>query len=156
VAKTASGIAIVTTSPKAAQRFDIEERYEAGLVLTGSEVKALRAGRADLDGAYAMVERGELWLHKMHIGAYEHAGVFAHELRRSRKLLVSSHELERIEGRLTMQGYTLVPTKLYFKNGWAKVEVGLGRVKKMDDRRQELRKQNDLREARAAMAKKRR
>ena len=144
---TAEGIQVVCRNGKAARHYEIEERIEAGVVLTGSEVKSLRGGRADLEGAYASLERGELVLHKMHVGAYEKAGVFGHELRRSRKLLLHRQEIQKIHGRLTMRGYTLIPVELYFKNGWAKVLLGLGKRREVGDRREELRRDADMREA---------
>ncbi len=148
---TAPGEMLVASQPKATQRYDIEERIEAGMVLTGSEVKSLRARKADLEGSYASIDGGELWLHKMHIAPYEQATAFGHEPKRSRKLLVRASEIERLRGRTTQRGYTLVPLRVYFKNGWAKVEIGLGKGKRTVDRREDLKKKADLREARAAM-----
>ena len=124
---------------------------EAGMVLKGSEVKSLRAKRADLEGAYASIERGELYLHKMFIGPYEQAGVFGHEPKDKRKLLVKRRELERLSGKLTMRGYTLVPLRVYFKDGWAKVELGLAKGKDVGDRREDLKRKAALDEARRAM-----
>ncbi len=151
--KQPPGEILVCRNPKATKAYEIEERLEAGMVLTGSEVKSLRARRADLEGAYAAIERGELVLHKMHIAPYEHAGAFGHEPKRSRKLLVNKRELERWEGRLTTRGYTIVPLSVYFKKGWAKVELGLGKGRKVTDKREDLKREADLREARAAMGK---
>lgn len=145
------GELLVCTNPNATRRYEIEERLEAGMVLKGSEVKSLRNKRADLEGAYASIDRGELWLHKMHIAPYDQAGVFGHEPKGSRKLLVHKGELGRIEGRLTMRGYSLVPMRVYFKNGRAKVEIGLGRSRKVGDNRESIRREADMREARAAM-----
>lgn len=151
--KQTPGELLVCRNPKATKQYDIEERLEAGIVLTGSEVKSLRARRADLEGAYATIERGELVLHKMHIAPYEFAGAFGHEPKRSRKLLANKKEIERWEGRLTTKGYTIVPLSVYFKAGWAKVELGLGKGRKVTDKREELKREVDLREARAAMSK---
>lgn len=151
--KKAPGEILVCRNPKATTMYDIEERVEAGMVLMGSEVKSLRARRADLEGAYANVERGEMVLHKMHIAPYEHAGAFGHEPKRSRKLLLKRREIERWEGRLTAKGYTVVPLAVYFKGGYAKVELGLGKGKRVQDRREELKREVDLKEARAAMGK---
>ncbi|HEY8432145.1 MAG TPA: SsrA-binding protein SmpB [Sandaracinaceae bacterium] len=147
------GELLVCRNPKATQAYDIEERIEAGLVLTGSEVKSLRLRRADLEGAYASIDGGEMVLHKMHIAPYELAGAFGHEPKRSRKLLVNRREIQRWEGRLATRGYTIVPLAVYFKGGWAKVELGLAKGRKVKDRREELRREADLREARAAMGK---
>jgi len=150
------GELLVCSQPKAHQRYDIEERIEAGMALMGSEVKSMRDRRADLEGAYATMKAGELWLHKMHVAPYEQAGPFGHEPKRPRKLLLKQHELKRIHGRLTTKGYTLVPLRVYFKGGWAKVELGLGKGKKTVDRREDLKRKTDMREARAAMNKGRR
>src|SRR5262245_56444575 len=124
-AAKAQGELLVCSNPKATKRYEIEERLEAGMILMGSEVKSLRARRADLEGSYAALERGEIYLHQMHIAPYEQAAAFGHEPKRTRKLLLHRREIEKLEGRLTMRGYTLVPTRVYFKNGRAKIELGL-------------------------------
>ena len=149
--KPASSDPLVCRNPKASKRYAIEERYEAGLVLMGSEVKSLRARRADLDGAYATIEREEAFLVNMHIAPYEQATREMHEPRRRRKLLMHRRELDKLQGRLTTQGYALVPTKVYFRRGVAKVELGLGRGRKQGDNREAIRKKLDVREAREAM-----
>ena len=149
------GELLVCRNPKASQRFEIEERLEAGLVLVGSEVKSLRDKRGDLDASYVAVRQGELWLLNMHIAPYTHASTFGHDARRSRKLLVHKHQIKRLEGRLTMRGYALVPIRVYFKNGRAKIELGLGKGKKTVDRREDLKRQADLREAREAVQRRR-
>jgi len=148
--KESPGEFTVCRNPRAAKRYQIEERVEAGMVLAGSEVKSLRARNADLEGAYAGLKNGELWLHKMHIAPYEQAGVFGHDPTRSRKLLLKGAEIRKIFGRLTMRGYTLIPLQVYFKNGWAKVELGLAHAKRVEDRREDLKKKTELREAREA------
>lgn len=142
---------LVCTYRKALQRFEIEERMEAGLVLRGSEVKSLRERHADLEGSYAAMEGGELYLHKMHIGPYEKASAFGHESKSSRKLLMHRHELQRLQGKLSLRGFTLIPLQIYFKGGYAKVELGLATAKKMADRRESLKREQALREAKAAM-----
>ncbi len=151
--KQPPGEILVCRNPKALKTHDIEERLEAGMVLTGSEVKSLRARRADLEGAYASIERGQAVLHKMHIAPYEFAGAFGHEPKRSRKLLMHRQEIQRWEGRLTTRGYTIVPLAVYFKGGYAKVELGLGKGRRVTDRREDLKREVDLQEARAAMGK---
>jgi len=145
------GELLVCRNPKATARFDIDERLEAGLVLQGSEVKSLRDRRADLDGAYASVDRGELFLHGMHIAPYAQAGPFGHEPKRTRKLLAHRREIERLHGRLALKGYTLVPLQVYFREGRAKVELGLAKGKAQADRREDIRRTIDLAEARQAM-----
>jgi SsrA-binding protein len=141
----------VCRNPKATREYEIDERIECGMVLTGSEVKSLRAKHADLEGAYGSVDGEQLYLHKMYIGPYEQAGRFGHETRRSRKLLAHRREINRLLGKLAQRGYTLVPIQVYFKNGRAKVELGLARGRKRGDERESLRRDADLREARAAM-----
>ena len=140
-------------NPRALKSYDIEERLEAGLVLMGSEVKSLRARRADLEGAYASLEGNELFLRNMHIAPYEQAGVFGHEPKRTRKLLCHRREIERLRGLLAHRGYALVPLQVYFKNRRAKVELGLGKGRKLHDDRESIKRKLDLREARSAMAK---
>ena len=150
--KTVPGELLVCRNPKATKLYDIEERLEAGLVLTGSEVKSLRNRRADLEGAYGAIEAGEAWLHKMHIAPYEQAGpFFQHEPKRKRKLLMSRQQIEKWQGKLTVRGYAIVPLAVYFKGGYAKVELGLGKGRKVHDRREELKRDQDLREARDAV-----
>lgn len=142
---------VVARNPKATQRYELEERLEAGVALTGSEVKSLRAGRADLEAAFARLEGGEIFLHNMYIPPYGPATAFGHDPRRARKLLVHAHELEKWSGRVTTKGYTIVPVRVYFKKGWVKVELGLGKGKKVGDEREKIRRQADLAEARDAM-----
>ena len=142
---------LVCRNPKAAKRYDIEERLEAGMVLYGTEVKSLRARRANLEGAYCRIDDDELFLHGMHVAQYEQGGHAGHATQRRRKLLVHRREIEKLRGRLTTKGYALVPLQVYFKNGVAKVQLGLGRGKKKGDDREAIRRQEDLKEARAAM-----
>ena len=151
-----AGLLLVCRNARATFDFTIEDKLEAGIVLTGSEVKSLRARRADLDGAYASVDRGELFLHKMHVAPYEQAGVFGHETRRSRKLLAHKQEIAKFASKLALRGCTIVPLSVYFKDGRAKVELGLGWPKHKEDRREDLKKKAADREARAAMGTKRR
>jgi SsrA-binding protein len=146
-----TGEILVCSNPKAFKQYEIDERIETGMVLMGSEVKSLRARKGDLDGAYAAVIRGELFLHKMHIAPYEQAGTFGHEPKRSRKLLAHKHEIEKLEGKLTLRGFTLIPIRVYFKNGRCKVELGLGKSRHHSDEREGIRRAQDLREAREAM-----
>ncbi len=142
---------LVCRNPKAARRYDIEDRFEAGMVLYGSEVKSLRARRANLEGSYVRLDAGELFLYGMHIAPYDQAGHAGHEPLRRRKLLMHRHEIEKLRGRLTTKGYALIPLQVYFKNGVAKVQLGLGRGRKKGDEREAIRRQEDLKEARAAI-----
>jgi SsrA-binding protein len=140
----------VCTNARALAGYEIGERLEAGMVLVGSEVKSLRGKKASLDGAYASVDAGNLVLHGMHIGPYEQAGVFGHEQKRSRRLLAHRQEIEKLTGKLAQRGFTLVPLRVYFKNGRAKIELGLGKGRKKGDDRETIRRDLDLREAREA------
>lgn len=123
---------------KAHFQYSIEETVEAGLVLTGSEVKSLRAGGANLSDAYAQVRGTEMFLHKAHIAPYTHAGNANHLPERVRKLLLHRREIHRLGGRLRERGLTIVPIEMYWKGGRAKVELGLGRGKKLYDKRQAI------------------
>jgi len=147
-----AGELLVCRNPKAQHDYEIEERLEAGLVLQGSEVKSLRARHADIEAGYASIDRDELFLHGMHVGPYAQAGAFGHDPRRARKLLVHRAEIKRLLGKLAQRGYTLVPLSVYFKGGRSKVELGLGKGKKRGDKREDLRREVDLKEARAAMS----
>jgi SsrA-binding protein len=150
------GELLVCRNPKAQHDFELEEKLEAGIVLTGSEVKSLRARRADIESSYATVDGMELFLHNMHIAPYEQAGPFGHEPKRSRKLLAHREEILKLLGKLAHRGYTLVPLSVYFKNGRAKVELALGKGKKRADRREDIKRDIDLREAREAIGRGRR
>lgn len=151
-----AGVQLVCRNARASFDFTLEDKLEAGMVLRGSEVKSLRARRADLDGAYATVEGGELVLHKMHIAPYEQAGVFGHEARRPRKLLAHRREIDKLADKLALRGCTLVPLSVYFKDGRAKIELALGRPKHKEDRREDMKKKAADREARAALGARRR
>lgn len=141
----------IARNQRALTRFDIEERLECGLVLMGSEVKSLRLGRADMEGSFATFTRGECILHNLFIAPYEQATVWGHEPKRARKVLLHKGQIEKWSGRITMRGYTIVPLRLYFKKGLAKVELGLGKGKKVGDDREKLKKKVELDEARAAI-----
>lgn len=132
------GIKIIAENRKARAEFFIEESYEAGLVLTGTEVKSLREGRANLKEAFGEVRDGEAWLVDCHISPYAQGNISNHEPTRPRKLLLHKEEIKRLLGRTQEKGFTLVPLKMYFSKGKAKVEMGLGKGKKLHDRREEL------------------
>jgi len=142
----------VCRNTKSMGRFVIDDRLEAGMQLTGSEVKSLRDKKADLEGAYARIDHGELFLHKMYIGPYAQATAFAHEPKRSRKLLAHRHEIEKLTGKLATRGYTLLPLQVYFKKGRAKIELGLAKAKDMEDKREDIKRKVELREAKDAMS----
>ena len=127
-------------------QYEILERLEAGLVLTGSEVKSLRVGRGNLDDAYVRFERGETWLVGAHIALYPQANRMNHEPRRPRKLLLQAREALRLSIRARERGLTVVPIALYFKGPWLKIEIGLGRGKKLHDKRAAIKEREDLRQ----------
>jgi SsrA-binding protein len=129
----------VAENRKARHDYFIEETFEAGLALTGSEIKSVRSGRINLRGSYARVVGGEAWLYDVHISPYEQSGVyFNHEPTRPRKLLLHRREINRIAGQVERQGFTLVPLRVYFKGRRAKVELGLARGKKLYDKREDI------------------
>jgi len=145
------GRKVVASNRKARHDYAILDTYEAGLALTGTEVKSLRLGRASLVDAFAQEHDGELFLHHMHIPEYTQGTWTNHEPRRTRKLLLKRLEIDRLIGKLRESGLTLVPLQVYFADGWAKVELGLARGKKSYDKRQDLAKRDAEREiARAA------
>lgn len=128
----------VATNRRARHKFELVEKFEAGIVLRGSEVKSLRTGKAQMADAYAVVDDGEVWLRKLHIPPYEPASRENHEPERPRKLLMHRAEIERLVGKTAERGLTLVPTRIYFKNGRAKLELALARGKEGRDRRREI------------------
>ena len=142
----------VAENRKARHDYFIEESYEAGIVLTGSEIKAIRAGRLNLRGGYARVENGEIWLHDVHISPYDQSGkYYNHEPTRPRKLLLHRREISRILGQVERQGFTLVPLRIYFKGRRAKVDLGLARGKKLYDKREDIAKRESKRDIERAM-----
>jgi SsrA-binding protein len=145
------GRKVVASNRKARHDYSILDTYEAGIALTGTEVKSLRAGRASLVDSFAQVKNGELFLHGMHIPEYAQGTWTNHEPRRVRKLLLKRLEIDRLIGKLQDSGVTLVPLSIYFADGWAKIELGLARGKRTYDKRQDLAKRDAEREiARAA------
>ncbi len=136
----------VATNRQASYRYDLTDRWECGLVLQGTEVKALRDGKAQIKDGYASVRDGEVWLHNVHIPPYGAAARDNHEPERPRKLLLHRYELERLAGKTREKGLTLVPTRLYFRDGRAKVEIALGRGKDVGDKRQSIKEREMKRE----------
>ena len=135
----------------ASHNYFLLEKFEAGIALTGTEVKSIRSGRANLKDAYAIVKDSELWLLNAHISPYEHGSYSNHEALRTRKLLVHKDEIRRLIGKTQQRGLTLIPTRLYFKNGRVKVEVALAKGKQLWDKRETERRRTADREAREAM-----
>jgi SsrA-binding protein len=152
---TASGERDAAVNRAAAHNYFLQDKFEAGIVLSGTEVKSIRGGRANLKDAYAIIKDGELWLLNAHIGPYEHGNIFNHEPLRTRKLLVHKDELRKLVGKTQQRGFTLIPTRMYFKNGRAKVEVALARGKQLWDKRETERRRTADREAREAVARSR-
>jgi SsrA-binding protein len=147
--KTAPGD--VATNRRASHRFQLLDRLECGVVLTGTEVKALREGKAQIKDGYAAIEDGELWLHNVHIPPYAPASRENHDPERDRKLLAHRRELARLATRTREKGFTLVPTRIYFANGRAKVEIALARGKDAYDKRQTLKAKDQRREIQRAL-----
>jgi SsrA-binding protein len=146
---------VVTTNPQAGHLYHLLDRYEAGVVLLGTEVKAIREGAINLRDAYVSLRDEEAFLLGCHIGAYSSAGYATHEPTRPRKLLLHKQELKKLQGKLTLRGYTLVPTKLYLKSGKMKVELALGEGKKLHDKRAATRKKEVDREVRRELKERR-
>ncbi|MFO7264933.1 MAG: SsrA-binding protein SmpB [Limnochordales bacterium] len=142
----------VATNRKARHEYEILETLEAGLVLTGTEVKSLRGGRANLNDAFARVVNGEVFLYNMHISPYSHGNRFNHDPLRTRKLLLQKDEIRRLVGKTREQGLTLIPLRIYFnERGWAKVELALARGKKKWDKREAMAQRDARREAERAI-----
>lgn len=127
-----------TVNRKARYEYHILETFEAGIELTGTEVKSLRAGKANIQDGYARVENGELLLYNMHISPYDQGNRFNHEPKRPRRLLMHKQEIMKLLGKVREKGFSLVPLKVYFRHGWAKVEIALARGKKLYDRREDV------------------
>ena len=145
-------IKTVATNRKAYHEYHILETYEAGIQLMGSEVKSIREGNASLKESYVYIRKGEAWLKGAHIASYSHTGIDGHELVRDRKLLLHKKEISRIGSKLAEKGLTAVPTKLYFKGGLIKLEIGLAKGKKLYDKRESKKKRDVERDIKRAMS----
>jgi SsrA-binding protein len=144
--KKKEGVDVVARNKRARFDYIIDETFEAGLELVGSEVKSLREGNANLSDAYALPDKGQVWLHNLNIGPYKAASLLGHVPLRTRRLLLHKKEIEKITIKVNERGYTLVPLQIYFKEGWAKVEIGLGRGKTGIDRREDIKERETRRE----------
>lgn len=131
---------------KARHEYHVEETYEAGIVLKGTEVKSLREGKASLGEAFAFLQNGEVWLNNMYIKPYKHGSYTNHNERRKRKLLLNKREIHAIDKAVSKQGYTLVPLKMYFKKGYAKLLIGIAKGKKKHDKREDIKERDVKRE----------
>ena len=141
----------VARNRQASYRYHLTDKWECGIQLQGSEVKSIRNGEVQLKDAYATLTDGEVWLHNMHIAPYQNAREGGHEPERPRKLLMHKREIERLIGKIQQKGLTLVPTRLYFKGPYAKVEIALGRGKDMRDKRRDLKAKDQRREIERAL-----
>jgi SsrA-binding protein len=149
---TAAGQRDAAVNRIAAHHYFLLEKFEAGIQLTGTEVKSIRGGRANLRDAYALVKDGELWLLNTHISPYQHGSYSNHEALRTRKLLMHRDEIRKLIGKTQQKGLTLIPTRIYFKNGRVKVEIALAKGKQLWDKREAERRRTADREAREAIA----
>ena len=139
-------IKLVAENRKARHNYIIEDKYEAGLVLVGTEVKSLRMGKANLKDAYARIKAGEVYVYQMHIGAYPFAYYDNHEPLRPRKLLLHNYEIKKLYGKVNEKGYSLIPLRLYFRDGKAKLTIALARGKRSHDKRETIRRRDQKRE----------
>jgi SsrA-binding protein len=149
------GIKVIARNRRARHDYHIEETFEAGLVLTGTEVKSLRAGRASLNEAFAQISGDELWLHALHIPEYAQGTWTNHDPRRTRKLLLHRKEIDRLASQVAERGFTIVPLSLYFSGGKAKVELALARGKRTYDKRHDLARRDAAREVDRALRRRR-
>jgi SsrA-binding protein len=152
----AKGSGVITVNRKARHDYHIQDSLEAGIVLKGSEIKSIRAGKVNLSDAYARPENGELWLYNSHIASYDAASYNTHEPIRPRKLLLHRKEIDDLAGKVVQKGLTLVPLKLYIKHGVAKVELGVAKGKKVYDKREAIARRDAEREMDRALKHRRR
>lgn len=142
---------VMARNKKASHDFFIEDTFEAGLVLQGTEIKSIRAGRVNMKDSFARVERGEVFLHNLHISPYEQGNRYNHEPTRTRKLLLHRKQINKLIGETQQAGYSLIPIKIYIKNGMAKVLIGLGKGKKKYDKREDLKQKQAKRDVDRAL-----
>ncbi len=142
-----TGGRLIANNKKAYHDYFIEEKYEAGIALAGTEVKALRMGKCSVKESFLRIENGEIFIYGMHISPYEKGNIFNKDPLRVRKLLLHREEIRKLEGKIAEKGYTLVPLQVYFKHGLVKVEIGLAKGKKLYDKRQDIAKKDQRREA---------
>ena len=145
---------LVAQNKKATHDYHIEETYEAGLVLTGTEIKSIRAGKVNLKDSFARISNGEAYIHNMHISPFEHGNRFNHEPTRARKLLLHKEQIAKLIGHTKEKGFSIVPLKLYLRNGFAKLDIALAKGKKLHDKRQALAKKDADRQIARALREK--
>ena len=138
---------LIANNKKAYHDYFIEDKYEAGIVLVGTEVKSLRMGKCSIKEAFIRIENGEVYVYNMHISPYEKGNIFNKDPLRVRKLLLHKHQINKIAGQVAQKGYTLVPLRIYLKGSLVKVEIGLARGKKQHDKRRDIAKKDQRREA---------
>jgi len=141
---------VIAQNKKAYHDYFIEDTYEAGIVLQGTEIKSIRAGRVNLKDAFAKIQKGEVFLHNMHISPYEQGNRYNHDPLRTRKLLLHKREIQKLIGITKEQGYSLIPLKIYLKNGYSKVLLGLAKGKKKYDKREDIKRKEAKREVERA------
>ena len=145
---------LIAKNPTAYHNYTIEDKLEAGIVLSGTEIKSIRIGKANLKDSYALIKNGEVYIIGMHISPYEHGNIFNKDPMRNRKLLLNKKEINKLIGLTKQKGYSLVPISLYFKGSLVKVELGIGKGKKLYDKRQDIAKKDGLRKINQAMKQK--
>lgn len=136
---------LIAKNPTAKHDYEIIDTIEAGIVLTGTEIKSIRSGKVNLKDSYASIEKGEVFIHSMHISPYEHGNIFNKDPLRDRKLLLNKQEIRKLIGLIKQKGYTLVPVSIYFQGSFVKIELGIGRGKKLYDKREDLKKKDQER-----------
>ena len=136
---------LISKNPVAHHNYFIEDTIEAGIVLTGTEIKSIRAGKVNLKDAYAIIKNGEAYIYGLHISPYEYGNIYNKDPLRDRKLLLSKREINRLFGLVKQKNYSLIPISLYFKNSFVKVELGIGKGKKLYDKRNEIAKKDAIR-----------
>ena len=142
---------LIAKNPVAYHNYSIEDKIEAGIVLTGTEIKSIRENRVNLKDSYAIIEHGECYIYSMHIGPYEHGNIFNKDPLRKRKLLLNKREINKLFGKIKQDGYSLIPICLYFKGKFVKVELGIGKGKKLYDKRQDIAKKDAERKIQRAL-----
>ncbi|NMG20666.1 SsrA-binding protein SmpB [Brasilonema bromeliae] len=152
MSENSQGYKVVTDNRQARYLYEILETYEAGIELTGTEVKSIRAGKVNLQDGYGLIRDGQAWLLNAHISPYNASGqYFNHEPRRTRKLLLHREEIRKLIGKVEQQGLTLIPLKMYLKRGWVKITIALARGKKVHDKREDIKRRQDQRDMQRAM-----
>ena len=147
-------IKLIAKNPIAYHNFNIEEKFEVGIVLAGTEIKSIRAGKVNLKDSYANIKDGECYIYSMHISPYEHGNIFNKDPLRDRKLLLNKKEIRKLYGKCKQDGYSLIPISLYFKGSIVKIELGLGKGKKLYDKRQDIAKKDAERRMQKALRQK--